>query len=119
MPGRLKNLYRLASRLGFHVLIEVHNKEELEEALETGGRIIGINNRDLKSFQVSLKHTEELIKYIPTDKIVVSESGISTAQDIKYLESLGVDAVLIGEAFMRNIEDRDKINEFIKACKAR
>lgn len=119
LPGRLKNLYHLASRLGLHVLIEVHNKEELEEALETGGRIIGINNRDLKSFQVSLKHTEELIKYIPTDKIVVSESGISTAQDIKYLESLGVDAVLIGEVFMRNIEDRDKINEFIKACKAR
>jgi len=119
LPGRLKNLYHLASRLGLHVLIEVHNKEELEEALETGGRIIGINNRDLKSFQVSLKHTEELIKYIPTDKIVISESGISTAQDIKYLESLGVDAVLIGEAFMRNIEDRDKINEFIKACKAR
>lgn len=119
LPGRLKSFYDLASSLGLHVLIEVHNEEELVEALETGGRIIGINNRDLKSFQVNLRHTEQLIKYIPKDRIVVSESGIATAEDIKYLEGLGVNAVLIGEAFMRNIEHRSKINEFIEACKAR
>ena len=119
LPGKLKSFYHLASSLGLHVLIEVHNEKELEEALETGGKIIGINNRDLKSFQVSLKHTEKLIKYIPKDKIVVSESGIATVEDIKYIESLGVNAVLIGEAFMRNIEDELKINEFILACKAR
>lgn len=119
LPGKLKSFYDLASRLGLHVLIEVHNQRELEEALETGGRIIGINNRDLRSFQVSLKHTEELIKYIPKDKIVISESGISTADDIKYLEGLGVNGVLIGEAFMRNIEDRNKINQFILAFKDR
>lgn len=119
LDGKLKSFYDLASSLGLHVLIEVHNERELEEALETGGRIIGINNRDLKSFQVTLSYTEDLIKYIPKDKIVVSESGIATAEDIKYLKSLEVDGVLIGEAFMRNIEDELKINEFILACKAR
>lgn len=119
LAGRLKSFYELATSLGLHVLIEVHNERELDEALQTGGRIIGINNRDLKSFQVNLKYTEELIKYIPKDRIVVSESGIATSKDIKYLESLGAKAVLIGESFMRNINNRDKINEFILACKAR
>jgi indole-3-glycerol phosphate synthase len=118
LQGKLKSFYELATSLGLHVLIEVHNEEELEEALESGGRIIGINNRNLKTFEVSLKHTEELMKRIPKDKIVVSESGISTEEDIKFLKALGVNAVLVGETFMRTIEDRDKVNQFVRFCKA-
>jgi indole-3-glycerol phosphate synthase len=118
LPGKLRSFYELATSLDLHVLIEVHNEKELEEALESGGKIIGINNRDLKTFNVSLKHTEDLMKYIPNDKIVVSESGISTKEDIDYLKNLGVNAVLVGETFMRTIEDRTRVNEFVKACKA-
>lgn len=118
LPGKLKRFYNLTSSLGLHALIEVHNESELEEALESGGRIIGINNRDLKTFKVSLKHTEKLIKFIPKDKIVVSESGIANAEDVEYLTSLGVNAILVGETFMRTIEDIDKVNEFVRACKA-
>ncbi|MCM8710139.1 indole-3-glycerol phosphate synthase TrpC [Clostridium sp. SYSU_GA19001] len=117
LPGKLKRFYDLASSLGLHVLIEVHNESELEEALKSGGRIIGINNRDLKTFHVSLKHTEKLKNLIPKDKIVVSESGISNADDIKYLKSLGVSAILVGETFMRIIKDRTKVNEFVRVCK--
>lgn len=118
LPGKLKSFYELAVGLGLHVLIEVHNEKELEEALKSGGKIIGINNRDLKTFNVSLKQTEKLMKYIPDDKIVVSESGIREAEDIDYLKSLGVNAVLVGETFMRAINNKDKLTQFVRACKA-
>ncbi|WP_127836649.1 indole-3-glycerol phosphate synthase TrpC [Clostridium prolinivorans] len=117
LPGKLKKFYDLASSLGLHVLIEVHNESELYEALESGGKIIGINNRDLKTFKVSLDNTEKLVKSIPKDKIIVSESGIANAEDVKYLKSFGVNAILVGETFMRNIENRIKIYEFVRACK--
>ncbi|SKA86948.1 indole-3-glycerol phosphate synthase [Clostridium sp. USBA 49] len=117
LPGKLKKFYDLASSLGLHVLIEVHNESELYEALESGGKIIGINNRDLKTFKVSLDNTEKLVKSIPKDKIIVSESGIANAEDVKYLKSFGVNAILVGETFMRNIENRIKVDEFVRACK--
>ncbi|RBP46910.1 indole-3-glycerol phosphate synthase TrpC [Garciella nitratireducens] len=117
LPGKLKPFYQLASRLGLHVLIEVHNLEELQEALKTGGDMIGINNRDLKTFKVNLQQTQKLIREIPKNKIIVSESGISTEKDINKLKDLGVDAILVGETFMKNINDREKINAFLKACK--
>lgn len=118
LQGKLKSFYELATSLGLHVLIEVHNEEELKEALESGGKIIGINNRNLKTFEVSLRHTEELMKHIPKDRIIVSESGISTEEDIKFLRALGVNAILVGETFMRTIEDRAKVSEFVGYCKA-
>ncbi|MFA6940038.1 MAG: indole-3-glycerol phosphate synthase TrpC [Clostridiaceae bacterium] len=117
LPGKLKSFYEQAASLGLHVLIEVHNEKELEEALKSGGKIIGINNRDLKTFNVSLKQTERLMKYIPDDKIIVSESGIRSDEDIDYLKNLGVNAVLVGETFMRAIEDRDRLTQFVRACK--
>lgn len=76
-------------------------------------QIIGINNRDLNDFHVDIHTTEKLIKYIPSGKIVVSESGISSIKDIVYLRSIGADAVLIGESFMRK---PDSVKAFRAAC---
>lgn len=107
----LKKFQVVAGILGMQCLVEVHGKEEVERAVESGARIIGINNRDLKTFEVNLKTTEKLMNYIPHDRVVVSESGIKTTEDMKYLKDLGVDAVLIGETFMRSPSIKDTIDE--------
>lgn len=107
----LKKFQAVAGILGMQCLVEVHNKEELDRALESGAKIIGINNRDLKTFEVDIRTTEKLMNYIPNDRAVVSESGIKDYNDIKYLKDLGVDAVLIGETFMRAPSIKEKINE--------
>lgn len=99
-PDKLKTLRDLSRNLGMYCLVEVHNEKELETALGAGAEIIGINNRDLQTFKTDLKTTERLISLIPPGKIIVSESGIKTRADIQKLEKLGVNAVLIGEAFM-------------------
>ncbi len=106
------NKYQIvANILGMQCLVEVHNKSELDRALDTGAKIIGINNRDLKTFNVDIKTTESLMNYIPHDKAVVSESGIRTPEDMRFLRELGVDAVLIGETFMRAESIKSKIDE--------
>jgi len=107
----LKKYQVVSGILGMQCLVEVHNKEELDRALESGAQIIGINNRDLNTFNVDIKTTEKLMNYIPNDRAVVSESGIKDHDDIKYLKDLGVDAVLIGETFMRAPSIKEKINE--------
>ena len=96
----LKHFYGISKKLGLDVVIEVHNEEDLKKALDVEARIIGINNRDLHTFNVDLGVTTRLIKAIPEDRIVISESGIKTHEDIMFLRSIGVKAVLIGEAFM-------------------
>jgi Indole-3-glycerol phosphate synthase len=113
LEDNIKKFYNLAKELGLQCLTEVHNERELDTALCAGCDIIGINNRDLRDFTVNLKTTEKLIKHIPKDTIVVSESGIKTPEDIKYVRSLGVNAVLIGETFMRNIESVQEVKDFI------
>ena len=113
LKDKLKSYYDLASSLGLHCLVEVHDQSEIAIALECGCKIIGINNRNLNNFYVDIHTTENLMKYIPKDKIVVSESGISSINDVKYLKSIGASAVLIGESFMRN---PDSVKPFIKAC---
>jgi len=107
----LRKLRIVADILGMQCLVEVHTREDVEKALESGAKIIGINNRNLKNFEVDLKTTERLMNYIPYDRAVVSESGIKTAEDVKYLKDLGVDAVLIGETFMKAASIRSKIDE--------
>ena len=107
----LKKFQVVAGILGMQCLVEVHDRQELERVLDTGARIIGINNRNLKTFEVDLKTTEQLMNYIPHDRVAVSESGIRTPEDIAYLKGLGVDAVLIGETFMRAPSITEKINE--------
>ena len=96
----LGELLSLSHRLGMECLVEVHSETELENALKSGAGIIGINNRDLKTFEVDISTTRRLRRLVPGDKIVVSESGIKTRQDMERLKSWGVDAVLVGEALM-------------------
>ena len=84
----------------------------MDLALETGGKIIGINNRDLKTFVTTTDVTKELLKYVPKDRVIVSESGMKTVKDLEAMREMGVDAVLVGEMFMRNIDNEEFKNEF-------
>jgi indole-3-glycerol phosphate synthase len=95
-------------------LVEVHNRAELDMALETGVRIIGINNRNLSTFHTDVATTVELIRAIPDDRIVVSESGIASRDDILMLRRAGVDAFLIGETLMRQESPGRKLAELIE-----
>ncbi len=99
---QLKDLYDLARSLGMAVLVEVHASDELDKTINCGSEIIGINNRNLKTFEVNIKTTSDLLKEIPENKIVVSESGIKTRNDIEVLEKEGVSAFLIGTTFMKS-----------------
>lgn len=92
----------LAESLGMSVLVETHNREEVERAVSSGAEIIGVNNRDLKTFTVDLENSIRLREHIPDDAITVSESGIRTPEDVKRLKESGFDAVLVGETFMRS-----------------
>ncbi|GAA3405156.1 indole-3-glycerol phosphate synthase TrpC [Paenibacillus hodogayensis] len=98
---QLRDYLALARDLGLDTLVEVHDREELERVLTLDATLIGINNRNLRTFVTDLKTTEELIRHIPEGKTVVSESGISVPDEIGYLRSIGADAVLVGEHFMR------------------
>lgn len=91
----------LTKSLGMNCLVEVHDIEEVKRALGIGADIIGINNRNLNTFDEDIHTTERLIKFIPSDKVVISESSIKTFEDIEYLKNLNVNGVLIGETFMR------------------
>jgi indole-3-glycerol phosphate synthase len=102
-PGDLERLHGQARELDLDVLVEVHDREELEVALERlDADVIGINNRDLTDFTVDLDRTFELLADVPAGKTVVSESGISSRAQIEELEEVGVDAVLVGEVLMRS-----------------
>jgi indole-3-glycerol phosphate synthase len=107
-------LYYRAVKLGMAVLFEIHNEEDLETALYVDTDIIGINNRDLKTMSIDLSTTLRLKKIIPEDKIVVSESGINSRQEALTLQDNGIDAMLIGNAFMKSADIGLKINELMK-----
>ena len=98
---QMKDMEAVAMALDMAVLVEVHDSAELERGLKLKTPLIGINNRNLKTFDVSLDTTLALLSQIPADRIVVTESGISTAQDVKRMRDAGVNAFLVGEAFMR------------------
>ncbi len=100
-PRELERLHREARALDLDVLVEVHDARELDVALELDADVIGINNRDLTDFSVDVQRTFELLTDVPAGKTVVSESGISTREQLDELERVGVDAVLVGEALMR------------------
>jgi indole-3-glycerol phosphate synthase len=97
-------LYGEAEKLGLDVLVEVHDREELTRALELGAPIIGVNNRDLRDFSVEVERTENLMGEMPAEVIVVSESGIAAAEQLRRLEQRGVQAVLVGETLMRALD---------------
>ena len=107
----LLELSQLAHHLNMDVLVEVHDKEELERALRLNCRLIGINNRNLRTFETKLETTLELLAGIPEDRIVVTESAIHTRQDIELMLDNGVNAFLVGEAFMRAAQPGEKLAE--------
>ena len=110
-PGEMSELLALSNRFWMQCLVEVHTREELEIALEAGAEIIGINNRDLHTFQTDLSVTHELARLVPRGKIVVSESGIRSNEDMVKLGRLGVHAALVGEAIVTDADVAAKVRE--------
>ncbi len=98
----LQNYINIAKSLNLDCLVETHNEQEIKQALNNGAEIIGINNRDLKTFTVDINTSVKLRKYLPNNKILISESGIKTAKDIAMLKDNGFNGALIGESMMRN-----------------
>lgn len=111
---RLQELMATATTAGLAALVEVHTAAELAVALAAGVRLVGINNRDLSSFQVSLQTTVDMIESVPEGVLVVSESGIGGREDVDRLARAGVDAVLIGETLMRSTDLTQKLREIIR-----
>lgn len=107
----MNDLNSLALEIGLDVLIEVHNAQELEMAANLEPALLGINNRDLHNFETSLQTTIDLMSRVPGNSIVISESGIHTAEDVELLRSHGVTSFLVGEAFMRADEPGEKLKE--------
>jgi len=99
--GELRKLFDQAVQIGLHVLVELHDADQLQRVIDCGAKLIGINNRDLRTFRTSLDHTLDLLASIPADCTVVSESGVKAHGDLKRLEIAGVKAVLVGESLMR------------------
>jgi indole-3-glycerol phosphate synthase len=108
-PEQLASLHATAIDAGLDVLVEVHNAAELEQALKLDTRLIGINNRNLHNFETSLSNTYDLLANIPDDRIIVTESGIHTAEDVAAMRSHDVNAFLVGEAFMRAPEPGEEL----------
>ena len=97
----LRKLHNRTIELGMTPLVELYEPANLPRVLEAGASLIGVNNRDLRTFEVDLNHTIKLRKQIPDECILVGESGIRTRDDVRRLESVGVDAILVGESLMR------------------
>ena len=110
-PAQIRQFIGLADEYGLSSLVEVHDEKELKIALEAGARVIGVNNRDLRTFTVDLQNSIRLRRLTPIDVIFVAESGIRTAEDITALRESGVNAVLIGETLMRAKEKKGILDE--------
>ncbi|MGH8551258.1 MAG: indole-3-glycerol phosphate synthase TrpC [Methylococcales bacterium] len=110
----MKDLADTATDLGMDVLVEVHDLEELERALKLDLPLLGINNRDLRNFETRLETTLDLLKYIPDDKLVVTESGIHSAADVRLMRDHAVNVFLVGEAFMKAEEPGDKLRKMFE-----
>ncbi len=111
----LKELLNYTRHLGMEALVEIHDKEDLTKAIFAGADIIGINHRNLETFKMDIKLCDRLIPLIPNGKIIVAESGINEKETIKRLHSIGVDAFLVGEYFMRQKNILQSLSEFKKA----
>lgn len=113
---RLEHLHREARALGLGVLVETHTAEEVERALAAGAEVIGINNRDLRTFQVDLATTETLAPMIPPDRLIVSESGIFTPADVRRVVVAGAQAILVGESLILTPDRPAAIQALMGAC---
>ena len=113
----IKQLSEFAQSLALEVLLEVHNQEELDKSSMPSLDLIGVNNRNLKTFEVSLQNSIDLINHIPNDFVKISESGITTTNDIKLLRSHGFQGFLIGESFMKTDNPGKSLEQFINELK--
>jgi indole-3-glycerol phosphate synthase/phosphoribosylanthranilate isomerase len=112
--GALARLHATAEEeLGLDAVVEVHTSEELHRAVMTGARLIGVNNRDLRTFQTSLETSERLIAEAPTDRVMISESGLQSPESLRHLQTLGFRGFLIGEALMRASDPEAALRDFI------
>jgi indole-3-glycerol phosphate synthase len=111
--AQLRDLIAQARELEMDSLVEVHDEAQIERALAAGAEMIGINNRDLRTFDVDLATTERLRPLIPNDKVIVSESGIFGREDVERLANCGVHAILVGEALITAKDVREKMREFL------
>ncbi|MGE5172720.1 MAG: indole-3-glycerol phosphate synthase TrpC [Betaproteobacteria bacterium] len=110
---QIEDFLGIASLAGLDSLVESHTYKELDKALLAGAAIVGVNNRNLSTFTVSLQTTLDLLKDIPEDRTVVSESGITTRDDVVMLQKAGVDAILVGESLMREEDIGKKVKELL------
>lgn len=110
---QLRRYLKLADELGLSVIVEAHNEKEIHRAIAAKGRIIGINNRNLKDFSVDFNNTKRLRELIPEDILVISESGIKTRADVALLEDLQVNGILVGETFMKSKDKMKMIKTLI------
>ena len=112
LPGDgLRQLYQAARSIGLHVLVELHDADQLPRVIDSGATLVGINNRDLRQFTTRLEHTLELIAKVPRHCCLVSESGIRTHADLRRLEAAGLKAVLVGESLLRATDIGAKLDE--------
>ena len=110
-PAQMRELESAARELGMAVLVDVHDRDELEQALALSTPLIGINNRDLRTFETRLETTLGLLAAVPADRIVITESGILRARDVQRMREAGVHAFLVGEAFMRAADPGKALKE--------
>lgn len=108
---KLREYIAICDQLGISALVEAHNEEELESALNAEARIIGVNNRNLKDFTVDTNNSRRLRELVPKEILFVAESGVKSVEDIRNLKEIGVDAVLIGEMLIRAENKREKLAE--------
>jgi indole-3-glycerol phosphate synthase len=116
-PAEIKNLAALAKSLNLNVLLEVHNQEELERSIDSNLDAIGVNNRNLADFTVSVENSFKLVEHIPNEFMKISESAISDTEIIKQLKKAGFNGFLIGENFMKQHDPGAAMREFVKGLK--
>lgn len=109
--GEIRDSIALCDTLGLSALVEAHDEDEVKTALNAGARVIGVNNRNLKTFSVDTENSKRLRALLPPDVLFVSESGVGSAQDVAELRAIGADAVLIGETLMRAADKHAKLAE--------
>lgn len=110
----LKKLLEFTRHLGLEALVEIHDKEDLTKAIFAGADIIGINHRNLNDFSMDMKLCERLVPQIPNSKIIIAESGLESRDFLEHLQTLGIDAFLIGEYFMRENDESKALQDLIK-----
>jgi indole-3-glycerol phosphate synthase len=111
--GEISDLLSLTRQLGMEALVEVHTEKELERVLPLGPRIVGVNNRNLQTFEVDFENTARLRRIIPADIVTVGESGLKTVEDVRQMREIGVDAILVGETLVKSQDVFNTARSFV------